>query len=486
MADLAFFTARHLPGRLRLPALFDADWYRSAYPDLQNKAAGSAVHWLRHGRHENRHPCHLPASEVEAALWSGQDEARVRLEALAGRSDPRERIWAWVALARLAAAGEDWAGAQALLSRLDTDRDLGDRLGMPGPLFLAAEVALRCGDRDRARRCLGILRRRIGAGAECRLFEAALLIDDIAGWRRAIAPVFEVAGLVAPGLTDTRGRLVAFDRLSASAGAIADGPLVSVVMAARNAGLTIDTAVESLTRQSWRRLEILIVENGSGDDTAARARGWAERDSRVRLLDGSGDPGTYAARNLGVSQAAGDFITFQDADDWTHPERIARQVAALVDGPAKPASMSFWVRMSEGLCPSAVRPDVGVLHPNLSSLMIRRDVIERAGYWDRVRSGGDTEYVERMAQLWGPQAVEPVLPRVPLAFGRVHAGSLTRSPATGLTGGGAAARAAYLSAFRAWHRGANALYLDRFPDCRPFEAPSALALPSPARTGGMP
>jgi hypothetical protein len=141
---------------------------------------------------------------------------------------------------------------------------------------------------------------------------------------------------------------------------------------------------------------------------------------------------------------------------------------------AAPASLSHWARMSAGLIPGCWRPVLPVVHPNLSSLMIRRAVVARIGAWDRVRAGADSEFIARLRQVLGAGAVAEVLPGVPLAFGRQRAGSLSRDGATGLLGAGAAARAEYLAAAADWHRQAGHPCLPS-DGPRPFAVPGALA-----------
>ena len=194
--------------------------------------------------------------------------------------------------------------------------------------------------------------------------------------------------------------------------------------------------------------------------------------------------------------AQGDLVTCQDADDWSHPDRFARQVAALQARSGWQAVLPHWVRADDGLQPSALRPDIGLIHPCLSGLMLRRSVMARLGFWDRVRAGADTEYLARLIRLQGDDAVGRLLPDVPLAFGRITPGSLTQEATTGLLGGlsgspsgglsgslsgnlsgGAAARTAYLVAARAWHDSGADLCLPAYPDRRPFAVPPALALP---------
>ncbi|MFN4173002.1 MAG: glycosyltransferase family 2 protein, partial [Pseudorhodobacter sp.] len=322
------------------------------------------------------------------------------------------------------------------------------------------------------------------------LLRAALALglaeDGVAGWAAALDPLLAPAGLLSPAIAPGPGpafdRLVSHPGAAPAGGAGEDAPLVSVVLPAHNAAATIDTALAGLAAQSWTRFEVLVVENGSTDDTAARVAARARRDPRFRLVAGVAGAGAYAARNLGVAQAAGGIIALHDADDWSHPDRLARQVRALLAAPAAAACLSHWVRVTPDLCPALWRPDVRPVHANLSSLMLRREVLERIGPWDRVRAGADTEFVARLRHVHGPGAVAAVLPDVPLAFGRVGPGSLTQGQTTGLTGPGAAARTAYLAAAADWHRSTT---LPRMPGsgvARPFPVPDALRITLPEET----
>lgn len=479
-----------LPGRWRPPAAFDAAGYRAAHADLAGLGDLRALwHFLRHGRAEGRLPCALRAAGAEAALWRGDPAAPAALQALAAEAGP-EGLWARLALARADLASGD---AQAAAARLaGQGRALARTFGLPGPLFLLAEIALHLGDAGGAAAALAQARGCGGAGPGAALLQgaAALASGDVPGWRAALAPLFAPAALAVPDLAvpdlpfsdlafpDLAGAAAApFDRLAAAPGPLcAEGPQISVILPARNAAATIGTALSSLSAQSWRPLEVLVVDDGSSDGTAARVEAWAARDGRIRLLRAGQRLGAYGARNLGLSAARGDFIALQDADDWSHPDRLARQVQALRAAPGAPACLSHWARLDAALVPACWRPDVAVVHPNLSSLMIRRAAVQRLGVWDRVLAGADSEYLERLARVFGPGALLPVLPGVPLAFGRQRAGSLSRAGGTGLLGSGAAARADYLAAARAWHAASPAPRLQ--PDGpRAFPAPAALRLP---------
>jgi hypothetical protein len=469
--------------RWRPPGAFDAAWYGRTYPDAAAARGGRLVHWLRHGRHEGRLPCAIAAATAEAALWAGEERARADLARLATSPLRTERIWARLALARAAAAAGDWAQAGAEIATLDPKADLVRHLGLPAPLLFCAEVARHQADAPRAEALLRLAGQAFGPFAALHLAQACHSLippgTDATGWAQVLTAVFAPHGLAVP-LPGRAEGATPFDRLTATAGPPGtEGPLVSVIVPTRDAGAMLDTALSGLVAQSWQRLEILVVDNGSHDDTAQRLANWAARDARIRPIDGRAEPGAYGARNLGVSLATGEVITLQDADDWSHPDRIRLQLQALLATPDRVACLSFWARMTEDLCVTGIRPDVGLVHPNLSSLMLKRAAVARLGYWDQVRAGADSEYVARLIRVFGPGALGHVLPGVPLAFGRMRAGSLTQSVETGLFfGPGAAARTAYLAAAAAWHAASPAPHLPRHPVSRPFAVPAALDFPS--------
>jgi glycosyltransferase involved in cell wall biosynthesis len=105
-------------------------------------------------------------------------------------------------------------------------------------------------------------------------------------------------------------------------------PTVSVIMPAFNAERYLHVAVDSVLRQSFSDLELLIVDDGSADGTTAMARGYAARDSRVRVLQQE-NAGPGPARNAGFRAAAGRFFAFLDSDDEWDTAFVAEQIAVL-------------------------------------------------------------------------------------------------------------------------------------------------------------
>lgn len=91
--------------------------------------------------------------------------------------------------------------------------------------------------------------------------------------------------------------------------------LVSIVIPAYNVGSYIDHCIISLVKQSYKSIEILIINDGSSDNTKDICDNWVVKDSRVRVFH-KNNGGVSSARNLGISNANGQYIMFVDGDDW--------------------------------------------------------------------------------------------------------------------------------------------------------------------------
>ncbi|TQL52518.1 bifunctional glycosyltransferase/CDP-glycerol:glycerophosphate glycerophosphotransferase, partial [Ornithinicoccus hortensis] len=107
-------------------------------------------------------------------------------------------------------------------------------------------------------------------------------------------------------------------------------PTVSVVMPCRDGGTLLEPAIRSVLNQDLRDLELIVVDDGSTDDSVATVKRLAARDRRVRYLSTGGDGrGPGRARNLGVAAAKGRFLAFADADDQVLPGAYSAMSAAL-------------------------------------------------------------------------------------------------------------------------------------------------------------
>jgi glycosyltransferase involved in cell wall biosynthesis len=89
-----------------------------------------------------------------------------------------------------------------------------------------------------------------------------------------------------------------------------------------------------------------VVDDQSQDNTFEVAKAYAARDTRVRVLQNTINAGPYVARNLALENARGLFVTVHDADDWSHPRKIERQVQNLLENPELIANTSQMVRLN--------------------------------------------------------------------------------------------------------------------------------------------
>jgi len=177
-------------------------------------------------------------------------------------------------------------------------------------------------------------------------------------------------------------------------------PLVTVIIPAYNAGRTITAALQSVVAQTFRDYEIVVVDDGSADDTALRVAEFSDRVIYVRLANG----GPASARNEALRRATGKYIAFLDADDVWLPRKLERQVAyfdcfpetgllhsaALVShAPTQKALETLDVvpPAELGEAPANVFCDLfhGALEINPLTVMTRRDVLDEIGGFDERR-----------------------------------------------------------------------------------------------------
>jgi glycosyltransferase involved in cell wall biosynthesis len=106
----------------------------------------------------------------------------------------------------------------------------------------------------------------------------------------------------------------------------------SILLPFHNSATTIDVAVASIAAQTYPDWELLLIDNASTDGSSAIAHHWTERDQRIRLVH---EPrlGIAHALNTGLARAQGTYIARMDADDVSHPGRLAQQVAYMVAHP---------------------------------------------------------------------------------------------------------------------------------------------------------
>lgn len=109
-----------------------------------------------------------------------------------------------------------------------------------------------------------------------------------------------------------------------------DEPLVSVIIPLYNVRPYLDKCIASAVNQTYRNLEILLIDDGSTDGSAQICDTWAQRDARITAFH-TANGGIATARNYGLDHATGDFIYWMDSDDWIDDDLIATAVATSLD-----------------------------------------------------------------------------------------------------------------------------------------------------------
>jgi glycosyltransferase involved in cell wall biosynthesis len=109
---------------------------------------------------------------------------------------------------------------------------------------------------------------------------------------------------------------------------VAPGPLVSVIVPTYNRAAILPAAITSVLKQTWRNLEVVIIDDGSHDSTRDVVEALAEQDARVRYIHQT-NGGVSAARNTGLRKAQGELFAFLDSDDAWLPWKLQAQIAVL-------------------------------------------------------------------------------------------------------------------------------------------------------------
>jgi hypothetical protein len=260
------------------------------------------------------------------------------------------------------------------------------------------------------------------------------------------------------------------------------GPKVTVIMPAHNAAATIRMAVSGLLGQTWRNLEIIVVDDNSTDGTAEIAQELAASDPRVVAIRHDRNRGAFAARNSGLMHASGELITVHDCDDWSHPQKIETQVQLMIANPTLVGTRTYWARVSQGMhFFSWWRPGQSIIALNYSSFMFNRELLAALGGWDRVRVAGDSEFIFRAQSIFSKERLANLMPAAPLSFSRGEADSLTRHSDTHIQTSLYGVRRDYRDAYKWWHENATSraqLRLDSEAEVRRFPAPRRVQLGS--------
>jgi glycosyltransferase involved in cell wall biosynthesis len=189
-----------------------------------------------------------------------------------------------------------------------------------------------------------------------------------------------------------------------------NAPLVSVVMPAYNVAWCVRRAVDSALAQSLRELEVIVINDGSTDDTLEVL---ASYDDAIKVID-QANGGMSHARNAGIRAARGKYVAFLDADDWWLPEKLARQVelldsrpelgfcstAARVEDPQGELLNLWRCTRARGNMLETIIAENAAVAGGCSAVMVRRELFEQVGLFDEsLRGFEDPDLWMRLAAV---------------------------------------------------------------------------------------
>ena len=169
----------------------------------------------------------------------------------------------------------------------------------------------------------------------------------------------------------------------------AGNPRVTVIIPTYDRAWCLPEAVDSVLAQTRRDFELIVVDDGSGDETRSVLKAYG---SRIRVLE-QANRGVSAARNLGIRAARGNLLAFLDADDLWQPEKLARQVAFFDRRPGALICQTeeIWIRRGVRVNPRRRhrKPSGDIFEASLalclvspSAVMLRRKLIDTVGFFD--------------------------------------------------------------------------------------------------------
>ncbi|XLQ20252.1 MAG: glycosyltransferase [Candidatus Moraniibacteriota bacterium] len=259
---------------------------------------------------------------------------------------------------------------------------------------------------------------------------------------------------------------------------IVDGPVVSVIMPVYNAEDTIEMAVDSVLSQTWKNIELIIINDKSSDNTWDIIQSLANNDERIKIINNKQNVGPYVSKNIALKQVSGDYITGHDADDWAHPQRIERQMEDIIDTNAKVVLARMLRLTYQGEFQIQEEDPFskdGVMRVASISCLIERTFLEKyIGYWDNIKYGADSEFIGRLrAVVDKDEFIDQYFVSM---FCLNEAGSLTNHPDTGTNtnNGISEIRKKYSKSHKKWHESINIsnCYIDFPQKNRKFFAPT--------------
>jgi len=201
---------------------------------------------------------------------------------------------------------------------------------------------------------------------------------------------------------------------------------ISIIMPTYNRGYCIDRAIKSVMQQTYRDWELIIVDDGSTDNTEEVVQSFKKTLGTKLNYFKKVNEGVSVARNVAIKRSCGDFIGFLDSDDYYYPTKLDRQIKALNDNPESVMCYTNWSTFYDGNEDGAMFHPLpedlkGFIYPQLisvqncfittPSVLLRREALFKAGLFDiSMHICEDIDLWRRISRL-GPvvQIFEPLI-----------------------------------------------------------------------------
>lgn len=179
-------------------------------------------------------------------------------------------------------------------------------------------------------------------------------------------------------------------------------PLISIVLPVYNSFTTIGNAIESVISQSYQEWELLIVDDGSNDNTCEKIKEYCKLDPRIKLIRNKKNNGVSYSRNVGLYNAKGDFLTFHDADDRSHYQRLEYQLFSFLSDKNNEVVIFQYIR--EDLKRNPYKINGRKSWNRVSGMMFRKHTLGKLGFFKPITISEDSEYYERIVAFYGKKS----------------------------------------------------------------------------------
>lgn len=176
--------------------------------------------------------------------------------------------------------------------------------------------------------------------------------------------------------------------------------LITVIMPSYNNEAWITRAINSVLSQRGVNIELVVVDDGSTDGSVSIAREIANTEKNMRVISLLRNFGCYYARNIGIMNARGEYVTVVDSDDIISPDRLQRQLTAIKSNVGAVGS-----RCQQRRWTSDYNKPLSGLKAGENSLLWRLDVVRNIGPYDTVKFSGDAEFRFRIQRTYGTTSI---------------------------------------------------------------------------------